>query len=575
MRKKQSTKSRAIRSADIAVLSACLLGTAVFLALFQADLNRSLSRLNETPVGSVAFQSRAALRRFGDRIIWDRLRRESPVYNGNFIRTAERSRAVIRFSGGDMVSLSENSLIRIFVEDGTPRIEFSRGSISVYTGESGGLGVFNGENQVMVPPGAALNLDTEMTEDGESVRVRAVEGSFSIVTQEGTVEAAAGTAFVLGRERAEGGFAVSLASANFLAPQDTAVPVEFTLAGASSAAGGVRIEIAGDRNFTQALTVVEKEAETDSTSVIAELPAGSWWWRAWPTGGEGGGAEKTGRFTVRWAPPPQAVSPAPEAVYYYQAEPLELRFQWTSSEAVQHHILEAADNPAMANPVLREEVRSGSLVSSRLGEGQWYWRVTPVFPAFYLGTVPPSPVVPFTVRREAPPEVVTAPEPSAVEGPAAVGIPAAMEAPAAGPQRAPAAAAGRDTPPLRAAPLPAAAGRIPADGYVVTSDALRTSRTIVFSWEPVAGADGYIFTLLRENASGERQPVASAETSAPSYALEDLSVLNQGGFVWQVQAVGGGPTFERGGTAGENRFTVDIPKPETPRVRDAGIFYGR
>ncbi|MDR1375063.1 MAG: FecR family protein [Treponema sp.] len=573
------------RPAGAAVVCACLLGAAACLALFYADLNRSLRRLNGSPVGSVAFQSRAALRRFEDRIIWDRLHRESPVYNGDFIRTAERSEAAVRFSGGEMVNLSENSLIRIFVEGGTPRIEFSQGNISVYTGEGGGIIVSSGEKRMNVPPGAALSFNEEMASP------------------------------VL----------APLASARFLAPVDTPVPVEFTFAAGafseegrpapSPPGGGVRVEIAGDRHFTRSLTVLETAPGTDSAGgLTAELPAGSWWWRASPAGGEGGGAERTGQFTVSWTPPPRTISPAPASVYYYPAEPPELRFQWTVSEEVQYYLLEAADNPDMAHPVLREEVHSGSLVSSRLGEGQWYWRVTPVFPAVYQGSVPASPVVPFSISRGDPPPVQTAPpvpalapavepatvvpppEPPAavVEAPAVRTPPPAMppppeppaeivEVPAAPPRATPPATATpapqMDTPPAAAVtpPLPAAAGRMPADGYAITPETLQASRAIAFNWDPVAGADGYMFTLLSENAFGVRQPVTSAETSAPSYTLEDLSLLDQGRFIWQVEAVRRGPggTIERRGIPGENRFTVDIPRPETPQGRDTGILYGR
>jgi hypothetical protein len=535
------------------VIFLCLLGTAACLALFRADLNRSLRRLNEVPVGSVASKSRAALRRFQDRTIWDRLRKESPVYNGDFIRTAEGALAAIRFSGGGMVSVAENSLIRIFVEDGTPRIELSQGNISVYAGEGSGLVVSSGENRVIVPPGAEFSFNEKMLSP------------------------------VL----------APLASARFLASDNGEAPVEFTFAdgtfsekdiSAASPSGRVRIEIARDRNFTKSLAVLEKIPGTDSSGVTARLPAGSWWWRAYGEGEEGGGI--AGQFTVTWTPPPQPISPAPASVYYYQAELPEVRFEWTVAEEVGHYILEAADNPGMINPALQEEVRSGSLLYSRLDEGQWYWRVTPVFPAFFKGNVPPSPPVPFTISRgepppeaapqppvvvTAPPEAVTAPEPPVavvaaapvpVAAPeAAVRIPAVMEAPL-------------PAPPL---PLPAATGRIPADGYVIGFETLEASRTIAFNWNQVAGADAYIFSLLSENASGERRPVITAESSVPSYTFDDLSLLDQGRFVWRVEAVSGGldGTPGRRGIPGENRFTVAIPRPETPRGRDAGTLYGR
>jgi hypothetical protein len=126
-------------------------------------------------------------------------------------------------------------------------------------------------------------------------------------------------------------------------------------------------------------------------------------------------------------------------------------------------------------------------------------------------------------------------------------------------------------------PLPSAAGRQPENNYVIDPEMLRESRTIVFTWDPVEGADTYIFTLLGENDSGIRQSIVVVEGSERSYTLEDLSLLDQGRFIWQVEAVSRGTngTIERRGIPGENRFTVDIPQPDTPRGKEPGILYGR
>jgi hypothetical protein len=126
-------------------------------------------------------------------------------------------------------------------------------------------------------------------------------------------------------------------------------------------------------------------------------------------------------------------------------------------------------------------------------------------------------------------------------------------------------------------PLPSAAGRQPENNYVIDPEMLRGSRTIVFKWDPVEGADTYIFTLLGEDDSGIRQSITVAEASESSYTLEDLSLLDRGRFIWRVEAVSRGTngTIERHGIPGENRFTVDIPQPNAPRGKDPGTLYGR
>jgi hypothetical protein len=120
-------------------------------------------------------------------------------------------------------------------------------------------------------------------------------------------------------------------------------------------------------------------------------------------------------------------------------------------------------------------------------------------------------------------------------------------------------------------------GREPENGYVIDAGTLGESRTVVFNWNPVEGADAYRFTLFQETAPGVRRPVISFEGPGTSYTLEDLSLLDMGRFVWQVEALGrgAGGAVQRRGILGENRFTVDIPQPDAPRVRDTGILYGR
>jgi hypothetical protein len=641
MRKKRNTRSRAIklanwranwragwrgnRRADIAVVFACLLGAAVCIGLFQADLNRTLRRLNESPVGTVVFKSRAALRRFQDRIIWDRLRKEAAVYNGDFIRTADRSEAAIRFPGGEQINLLENSLIRIFVEAGVPQVDFSRGNISVYTQEGGGLSLSFGENRVKVASGAVVSLGAPAEGEAGLFSLQVAEGSAALITAGGEREAAAGTALFLNAEgtgeipaEPRASVLVPPPAARILTPEDAAVPVEF-IWNNQTVSGDTRIEIARDRDFTQSLMVLEANPPEitngstgiidssggvidNSSGVILAIPPGTWWWRVYSPDltGDAGGRRVAGQLTVVRTSPPEPVSPLPAAAYYYRTDPPELRFQWKVSDEALFYVLEAADNPGMANPALRAEVRYNSLVYSQLTEGQWYWRVTPVFPAFYQGKIPSSPVVPFTISRGDPPvqtpgalaaaaeelpetagtatvvsaTVVPAAEPPGVPAPAEARAGPHPERAAAEPPPRPSGSRRENTPPP---PLPAAVGRRPENDYVIGPETLGESRTIVFSWDPVEGADAYIFTLLGENNSGVRRSITVAEGAETSYTLNDLSLLDRGRFIWQVEAVSRGTdgTIGRRGTPGENRFTVDIPQPPPPRGKDVGVLYGR
>jgi hypothetical protein len=123
--------------------------------------------------------------------------------------------------------------------------------------------------------------------------------------------------------------------------------------------------------------------------------------------------------------------------------------------------------------------------------------------------------------------------------------------------------------------LPAAENRLPEDGKAIGGEELRENRRIVFSWDAVTGAGGYLFSLENADTGAtimERGPMAETEL-----ALEDLSLLEVGTFAWQVEAVAADPEGDiiQEGEPGGNRFTIDFGLPGKPTVQSPGVLYGR
>jgi hypothetical protein len=409
-------KERNFHLSDLLVLLICIAGALCSLWFFQNDMNRALTRMNEQPVGTVTYKYRAAQRRFADRVLWSRVQRESPVYNGDYIRTAELSEANISFSNGALVSLTENSMIQVFLDAGGAKVDFARGGISV---DAAGAALFlsSGANQVAVRDGA-MNA---VSADG-SFDLRVTGGQVSFATPEGEQEAGSGSAFSF----LEGGVVESPPQAVVISPAPAArvlnvrpdpMPIEFVWNRVNySASMATRIEIARDRGFQHILTALE-EPENDRT--VVSLPSGVWWWRVSPTGaeaGEDGGAGTAGRLAVIDASPPAVISPAEGDLYRYQSKAPELRFVWKGTEEAAYYILEAADNDAFSNSRISSQVRGAagglvSLISSQLEEGRWFWRVTPVYGKDYTGSPVSSETVSFSItrKRELDPPVLNTP----------------------------------------------------------------------------------------------------------------------------------------------------------------------
>ncbi|MCL2444449.1 MAG: hypothetical protein FWD13_13440, partial [Treponema sp.] len=80
---------------DVFVILFCFLGFAVCIFLFQRDLYATFHSLSIPPAGNVTVKYNTVQRRVNDRVIWDRLFAESPVYSGDLIRIAKLSGAIL------------------------------------------------------------------------------------------------------------------------------------------------------------------------------------------------------------------------------------------------------------------------------------------------------------------------------------------------------------------------------------------------------------------------------------------------------------------------------------------------
>ncbi|MDR1596636.1 MAG: FecR family protein [Treponema sp.] len=823
----KSNKSGRTMAVDYMVIIFCLAGAFFCLRAFWIDFNQTLSLQNVAPVGVISWKYKAAQRRFMDRVIWDRLQRESPVYDGDYVRTAELSEATVTFTGGIIIDLAENSLIQIFLEDSVPRLDLTQGELSVDAAafdNSSTLLLNAGGRSINVADGAVL--DTRVDGDG-NFNLHVNKGSANIVQNGEIQEFTAGQALALDPEGRvfEGPQTVMLSPkpvARLLQSGENPLTITFVWNPQNYGdSDRTRIEIAADRGFKRIIRTLDGGQQIRAS---VELAPGVYFWRAYPVSGAELNAAwvanaGAGKLTIVSVPAPRTLSPEEGYNYQYRNSSPSVRFQWTASPEISFYMLEAADNPRLAKPMLQTLIRSGgqgdtiSFSHSGLGTGRWYWQVTPVFTDEYEGNLAPSAIASFTVTQsgtlEAPtllspreeailnigetaaaadrgdfifswqneaeadsytllislssdlrdplitrqvdhnyvvygpeetflgegryywgvcqtdregavspvspsrpfavhageivlqptfppdnytltkaelpdtrfawrtnlseslrfqisdipdfsrlvideialgesfrgrpltdgkwywritaqsgavnmrtpgrsfqvvsPAPVPPPEPPPrrpTPAPAAITpvpppeppprptpVPAAItpvpppEPPPPRPTPAPAAITPippPEPPPPRLTPAPAAItpvpppllpealGRLPKNGYIIGPVQLRESRIITFAWDPVPGADAYIFTLYKEEGRSRRliQRRTSRRNIRPLY---DLNLLENGSFIWQVEAVSQAAdgSVKQHGTAGENSFTVDIPVLRRNTANSPGIVYGQ
>jgi hypothetical protein len=633
---KARTGGNAFRLTDFLVILLCLSGAAASFNLFRLDLFQTISSRNEKPVGYIILKHNTVQRRMSDRVLWDRLAVQSPVYLGDMIRVAELSGATLHIDT-NLIELEENTLIRIQrARDGEGiRIELNQGTIGLAT-EDSPMTLDLADHQMQAGPRTTFTAAA----GAGGMELRVFEG---VVFVEET-QIPAGTMLALdpeGAERREPSVAATLPrpNARYLKSRPEPLPVAFAWNRFNLEPGdALRLEIASDRNFTRVIRIIEglnNEAQ-------AALEAGFWYWRL----SFRGAVLSTGRFSVVAAAGPALLNPAMDRSFYIQEPTANLRFEWSEITEASHYNLEVCETQDFINPRIRRQVDAAFFADSSLEPGTWYWRVMPVFSSVYEGSSAFSPASLFHIRQDEPEETVSwiPPEPpvpvpvippeirliSPADGAALSGLTALRqqtvfrwdtdgetvksrfilsrnpdpfrgrpetEIPNPGrtinlelgeglwywtvetedPEGLVSAAAPLRLEVLPIPLLPAPGGRLPANRSRIGIAELQSRQNIVFRWAAVQGANAYIFTLYQQTASGRRQIIRRPAENRTSWTLDDLSALDRGTFVWQVEAVNQGRNnaIEQRGRIEENTFVIDFPLPGPVRIiEDTGIFYG-
>jgi len=558
--KKQTGK---FRFTDFLVILICLIGAAYSVNLFRHSLFQTLNGQNKDSIGTVVVKKNTIQRRMSDRVLWDRLVRESPVYSGDIIRVADNSEADLHVGNNDL-TLNENTLVRLHYdkETGQYKIDLSSGNIGLVTaaeGENVSLSVMG--KKVEAKPGTALNVAAG--NDGMALQVK--EGAAAVEGQ--TAELTAGNMIAMDSEgavRLEPAVMVTQPRPNeFYRKNAESLNVAFSWNRVNLQQDEtLNLEIAADQNFSKSVRTFNKL----NSSAQAALETGVWYWRITFNNS----ALANGRFTITDISNFQLLSPARNQQFSYEKEPPKIYFQWSQADDVLNYTLEVDVTPEFRNPVIKQQTTVTSFADSSLDEGIWYWRVTPVFSEKGDSNVNPLVSAFRIIKINEVQTASAAPTPQII---ASIGedIPLATAAPAPQPEPTPAPAPEPkivyvpSEPKIIYVPAPVTRlstpqNRQPAEGYRVGIEELK-KENITFSWSAVKGANAYIFTIYQEINGARRQVLQIGPENRTTYTAE-IKTLGRGNFIWRVEAVNVGQDniIDQHGISGENSFIVDIPR---------------
>ncbi|MDR0472777.1 MAG: hypothetical protein LBH43_03770 [Treponema sp.] len=374
MKETKKTAGKKFRFADILVVLFCLSGAAYSVNLFWNDLYQTISGQNNPSIGTVTIKKNTVQRRMTDRIIWDRLIKESPVYSHDLIRVAENSEADLNV-GGNLLALSENTLVRLWFEKDTGeyQIELTTGNMGLVTSAEGESVIVNiMGREVEAAPGTTLNAAV----GDKGMELQISEGAVTVKEDNKSRELSAGTMIAFdtqGSVRSEPALVVIQPRLNaryrkignkplnvgFLWNRIN-LPPDQTL----------RLEIAEDQAFTRSVRTLDGL----DTAAQTALEAGMWNWRIM----HNGAVLSSGRITIMDGEP-KLLSPARNQEFFYETELPKLFFQWSAVEDVSHYIIEVDVTPEFRNPIIKKQSAAASFADSSLDAGIWYWRVLPVF----------------------------------------------------------------------------------------------------------------------------------------------------------------------------------------------------
>ena len=577
MKTKRSIKSKVI---DLAIILLCMAGSITSGTAFYKEYNRTLSKLNEEQIGTIVFKKRTAQRKFIDRVVWDRLREETPLYNGDTIRTIELSEAIITFR--DQVThltLYENTLIQIFYNDiDGLKVDFSGGRLDVSSPR--GVLVTSGSQEIFITGQASMGrnedglnlsvMDGEARTDGQRVTSgNAV--TYNNSGQRDTRPVIAMTSFG--------------PAARIIGKPGQTVPVTFSW-NTSNFTPDTRIvvEVALDSNFNR---IVASEI-TNRDSIVLNLGHGNYKWRVYPVTGEtrapSNSMYPSGNMEIIAASELYLVSPS-ETTQVLSERTSGVSFTWTRSEGAQSYLLEVSQNENMTNPVVSRNVRGTSVNIRDLEENTWYWRVTPVLPSWVIGELPSSAVGNFSVVqnitvRPAQPEPVTVtivpdpPPPEPVRQTITITLPniTLPQFPVITIPEFPTRQSAEADPIeelLIVSEIVAVHDFFPPNGYTVTTEQLASVPAIYFSWEGGAGE----FRIEMFRITGERI-IEPSVSEGNVFTFHYPTRLTEGEYIWQVYEREGRNWQPRPSAA--LRFTVvrGTPPIRVLPTSDPGDMYG-
>ena len=394
MRKRTRFKSLLL---DLFMTAACLSVAVYFALTFWKDLNSSAHRSDKEAIAIITFKNRIAQRKFDDRVVWERIDKSTPLYNGDLVRTADLAEAVITFNDNSTVNLYENTMIQVYYsEDGGVKISVDNGNLQIDSSEKGKVSLTMDDGSV-VNAGSGASLSAKKTKEGSrSVDVKS--GSAVLTTEKGEqTDLGAGESASM---HDGGTIQKKLVTVTSIPPQMNLLNVEggdmpVTIGWNSIDKNiPVVVQTSYKKDFSE---IAEQHTVKGQTQSVLNVSDGIVYWRVFPEGDMS--QATTGKIDVKATQPVTLISPTKDGTFHFRNRNPSLNFRWSENDYAKSYMLVISSSPDLSSPVVATEVKNNYITIDTLGNGDWWWQVTPYFELNSIGFAGESSVSSFTVIK--------------------------------------------------------------------------------------------------------------------------------------------------------------------------------
>lgn len=397
--------------AEIFFICLCLFGLGYSIYRYLLVLNDSQTKKEDT-VAVISFNKNITQRKFEGGDLWDRLQSGSSVYNEDTLRTAPLSEAIIAFNDGNSLTMQENTLTRISLKDSKPEIYIEEGSIKAQSSNTSGMNVISGKMSVNMDKGSILNAslsadDSDNQASTNDLTLQLQKGNASIVNAQTGNTVMRLQSGQTAKIKADG--TVEKSALTIIQPEEDSVyldfsdsvvtvPFEWKYDDIENSEKEIILEVFDSKSMTEA---VQSYSFNNVSSASLELAPGKSWWKLSIKDRQTGETIESsrGKITAISSKKPGLIAPAADFTASYRSQNPEIRFVWTESRGASQYELAIADNLDFKKPVVSQLTEQTSCIISSLGNGTWYWKVTPYYAFNGTGASNASETGRFTISR--------------------------------------------------------------------------------------------------------------------------------------------------------------------------------